>query len=179
MGRMATETPYERLIGLVASQRRPPVASWHPEHVGEIDIRIAADGTWFHEGRPIKRQPLVNLFAQILRREADRYYLVTPVEKLAIRVEDAPFIAVDFEVSQRGGGDQSLVFQTNVGDIVPLDADHPLRVSSTGEPRPYVHVRDDLDALISRPAYYRLAELAVARGDDWVVWSHGTPYTLG
>lgn len=134
-------------------------------------MRIAADGTWFYNGTPIGRKPLVKLFSSILKREGDRYFLVTPVEKVGITVDDAPFIAVDFEV-EGDGSDQSVVFETHVGDTVTAGPDNPVRFvhDPTGEPRPYVHVRRGLEALIDRKSFYRLVEhgvLADHGGEDW------------
>ena len=146
----------------------PPVHLWNPDFCGDIDMRIARDGTWFYMGTPIGRAPLVRLFSTVLKREGDDYFLVTPVEKVGIRVDDAPFVAVDF---QRKGDD--LVFETKVGDVVTADADHPIRVerdADTGEPAPYVMVRSGLEALIDRKRFYRLVELgavAPVGGVDW------------
>ncbi|WP_321347610.1 DUF1285 domain-containing protein [Halopseudomonas oceani] len=147
-------------------QRRDPapVHLWHPELSGEMDMRIARDGTWYHEGDPIKRLALAQLFSTILRLDEDgRYYLVTPVERWGIQVDDAPFVATGLTVSGQGG-QQQLTFTTNLEDSIPLDADHPLRVEldpQTGEPSPYVRVRANLDALISRTVFYELVDLAV------------------
>ncbi|MEM9796265.1 MAG: DUF1285 domain-containing protein [Pseudomonadota bacterium] len=134
----------------------PPVHLWDPPYCGEIDIIIRRDGTWFHEGTPIGRPGLVQLFASILKREGDRHFLVTPVEKVGIQVEDAPFVAVDFEQS----GD-TILFETNVGDRVAAGPDNPLRVefAADGEPSPYVEVRRGLEALIDRKSFYRLVEI--------------------
>ncbi|GIX12044.1 MAG: hypothetical protein KatS3mg118_0003 [Paracoccaceae bacterium] len=154
-----------------AAARRgpPPVHLWNPPFCGDLDIRIARDGTWFYLGTPIGRMALVRLFASILRRDEDgRYYLVTPVEKVGIRVDDAPFVAVDFRVEDPGP-DQRLVFTTNVGDEVAAGPDHPIRVErdpATGEPAPYVHVRGRLEALIDRKSFYRLVDLGVVE-DGW------------
>lgn len=140
----------------------PPVQAWHPALSGDIDIRIARDGSWHHEGERFQRQALVRMFSTILRREGDDYFLVTPVEKWRLRVEDAPFTAIDCEVIGSGGA-QQLVFITNVDDRVLCDAQHPLRVSTdplTGEPSPYVMVRDGLEARIGRSVFYRLVNLA-------------------
>jgi hypothetical protein len=134
----------------------PPVHLWNPPFCGDLDMRIARDGTWYYLGTPIGRAPLVRLFSTILKREGDSYFLVTPVEKVGITVEDAPFVAVDF---QRAGED--LVFETNVGDRVAAGPDHAIRVerdAETGEPSPYVHVRAGLEALIDRKSFYRLVE---------------------
>lgn len=150
----------------------PPVHLWNPPYCGEIDMRIARDGTWFHEGTPIGRPAMVRLFAGILKREGDRHYLVTPVEKVGITVDDAPFVAVDFEVSGFGS-EQTLTFETNVGDRTVAGPDNPIRVvrdPETGEPSPYVHVRAGLEALIDRKSFYRLVELGETRKVDGVAW---------
>lgn len=133
----------------------PPVHLWNPAYCGEMGLTIRADGSWWHEGTPMGRPAMVRLFASILKREGDRYFLVTPVEKLGITVEDAPFLATDAEI-----GD-SIRFETNVGDRVTLGPENPLRIGGSAEvPRPYVHVRRDLWALIDRKTFYRLAEAA-------------------
>lgn len=163
----------------------PPVHLWNPPFCGDLDMRIARDGTWFYDGTPIGRMPLVRLFASILKREGDDYFLVTPVEKVGIEVEDAPFIAVDFEV-ETADGDPVLVFETNVGDTVRAGPGHAITVTadpSTGEPSPYIHVRRDLHALIDRKSFYRLAELAepgeTDAGPRMVVRSGGETYAIG
>jgi hypothetical protein len=141
---------------------------WNPSHQGEIDIRIAADGSWYHQGRRFQRDSLVKLFAGILRREQDDYFLVTPAEKLRIEVEDAPFVATLVEQIE-DKGQQALVFTTNIGERVVVDSDHPIRVeidTKSGEPRPYVHLHDGLEALISRHAFFDLANLAEERERD-------------
>ncbi|HEX6958261.1 MAG TPA: DUF1285 domain-containing protein [Ferrovibrio sp.] len=169
-----------------ALQGKPPVEKWNPPFCGEIDMRIARDGSWHYMGSPISRPAMVRLFASILRREADgSYVLVTPVEKCGIRVDDAPFVAV--EMTLAGEGESRLIaFRTNVDDIVPLDAEHPLRVSinpATGEPSPYVLVRGRLEALLTRPVYYQLADLAEERELDarrsYGVFSAGQFFSLG
>ncbi|WP_282607635.1 DUF1285 domain-containing protein [Pelagibius sp. Alg239-R121] len=152
---------------------------------GDFDIRIARDGTWFHQGSPIGRKPLVKLFSTVLRREDDgEYWLVTPVERGRVIVEDAPFTAVEFSVSG-SGKDQALRFRTNVDTWVELDSEHPLRIavdSETGEPRPYILVRDRLEALILRSVYYGLAELAIEetmeQGKRFGLWSSGSFFPL-
>jgi uncharacterized protein len=153
-------------LGDGPARRRPPVHLWNPQFCGEIDMRIARNGSWYYLGSPINRPAMVKLFSSILRREPDdSYVLVTPVEKCAIRVDDAPFVAV--EMTATGEGDRRLLaFRTNVDDVVPLDQDHPLRVainSETGEPSPYVLVRDRLEALIARSVFYQLVEMAEER----------------
>ncbi|HEY1961295.1 MAG TPA: DUF1285 domain-containing protein [Rhizomicrobium sp.] len=168
---------------LAAGRKLPSVDKWNPAHCGEIDIRIARDGTWFHQGTPVGRRELVRLFSTILRRDRDGYYLVTPAEKMRIEVEDAPFLAVLLEVRGRGR-EQQLMFTTNVGDEVVADAEHPIRVENaadTGEPAPYVHVRAGLDARISRNVFYQLADIAVAgdRDGELGVWSAGVFFPIG
>jgi uncharacterized protein len=139
----------------------PPVHLWDPLFCGDLDMRIARDGLWYYLGTPIGRMPLVKLFASILKREDGRYYLVTPVEKVGIRVDDAPFVAVDFRVADPGP-EQVLTFVTNVDDETAAGSVNPIRVvrdPETGEPRPYVHVRRGLEALIDRKSFYRLVEI--------------------
>lgn len=172
-------TLFDELSALGAARKLPPVNDWHPDRTGSIDIRIAADGTWYHEGEPILRQALVNLFATILRKDPDGYCLVTPAEKLLIEVEDAPFQAIDVEVKGEGAG-QQLLFSTNVGDIVLADEAHPITVEGDPEhPRPYLEVRDGLRALISRSVYYRLTELAEQDETGWWLTSSGARFRLG
>ena len=152
-----------------------PVHLWNPPFCGDLDIRIERDGTWHYLGTPIGRAPLVKLFANILKREGDRYYLVTPVEKVGIRVDDAPFLAVDFDVTGEGEA-QTLTFTTTTGDRAPADAAHPLRVThdpTTGEPAPYVLVRTNLEALIDRKSFYRMVELCTHKGGWFGLWSGG------
>ncbi|HEY3799047.1 MAG TPA: DUF1285 domain-containing protein [Caulobacteraceae bacterium] len=159
----------------------PPVHLWNPAHCGEIDIVIRRNGLWFHEGTPIGREALVRLFSTVLRKDPDGYYLVTPVEKMKITVEDAPFVAV--RVDRVGG---ALRFLTNVGDEVEAGPDHPIRVEmdpETGEPSPYVHVRRDLEALIARPVFYELVEMAeeapTPAGPQLGVTSNGAWFPVG
>jgi len=148
------------------SRKLPPVEAWNPPFCGDLDIRIGVDGTWFYLGSPIGRPGLVRLFSTILRRDEDgKYYLVTPVEKVGIRVDDAPFTAVRVDCRGEGGG-QALEFTTNVGDIVVADADHPLTVHTDPAdltPRPYLRVRGRLDALVSRAVFYELVAMAGSR----------------
>ncbi|WP_417232795.1 DUF1285 domain-containing protein [Brevundimonas sp.] len=155
----------------------PPVHLWHPEHCGEIDIVIRADGVWMHEGSPIGRAELVRLFSTVLRKDPDGYHLVTPVEKLKITVEDLPFRAVTLERD----GDR-LRFTTDVGDTVEAGADHPIVVETdpvTEEPAPRVHVRGDLWARIVRPVFYDLVETATVEAGRLVVRSDGGSFPLG
>ncbi|HSF92905.1 MAG TPA: DUF1285 domain-containing protein [Paracoccaceae bacterium] len=153
----------------------PPVHLWNPPFCGDLDMRIARDGTWFYMGTPIGRKRLVRLFSTILRKDGDAYFLVTPVEKVGIKVEDAPFVAVDFEVTGNGPT-QRITFETNVGDHATADLDHPIRVElhpETGEPSPYVLVRANLEALIDRKSFYRLVEIGTARNGWFGVESVG------
>lgn len=159
----------------------PPVHLWNPAHCGEIDIVIKKNGLWFHEGTPIGREALVRLFSTVLRKDPDGFVLVTPVEKLAIRVEDAPFVAV--RVDRVG---EALRFVTNVGDVVEAGPDNAIRVTvdpATGEPRPYLHVRRGLEALIARPVFYELVEMAQERampeGPTPCVLSNGVWFAVG
>lgn len=158
----------------------PPVHLWNPAHSGEIDIVIKRDGRWVHEGAVIAREAMVRLFSTILRKDPDGFWLVTPVEKLRLTVEDAPFVAVRVDRH----GDQ-LRFLTNVGDEVAADADHPIRVevSPEGEPRPYVHVRRGLEALISRAVFYELVDMAeegdTPEGRRLGIGSGGVWFALG
>ena len=143
-------------------------------------MRIARDGTWFYQGTPITRTALVRLFSTILRRDGDDYFLVTPVEKVGITVDDAPFVAVDVE-AERAGQDQTLRFETNIGDHVTAGPEHPIRVErdpETGEPAPYVLVRANLEALIDRKSFYRLVEIG-DRQDGWFgLWSGGAFFRI-
>ncbi len=158
----------------------PPVHLWNPAHCGEIDIVIKPDGRWLHEGAVIGREALVRLFSTILRKDPDGFHLVTPVEKLKITVEDAPFIAV--RVDRVG---EALRFLTNVGDEVEAGGENAIRVEAgpDGEPRPYVHVRRGLEALIARPVFYELVAMAEERqtpeGPTLGVSSNGVWFPLG
>lgn len=161
-----TEALFRSLLETQASKQRPPVDSWHPERRGRIDIRIARDGTWFHEGAVIKREAMVRLFSTILRRDEGEYFLVTPAEKLAIEVEDAPFTAIRLTRSGSGAG-QQLLFTTNVDEHVLADAEHPISVHDrNGEPAPYLRVRGDLWALLSRNVFYELVDMAEPHSTD-------------
>jgi hypothetical protein len=179
-------------IGLASLQREasagrslPPVDKWHPVHCGDIDIRIARDGQWFHQGTPIGRKELVRLFSTILRKDPDGYVLVTPAEKMRIVVDDAPFLAVLLDV-EGAGREQRLTFTTNVGDQTLAGSANPIRVvtdRATGEPAPYVHVRKGLEARIARAVFYQLADLAVPGEGEQVgflgVWSDRVFFRLG
>ncbi|WP_024694558.1 DUF1285 domain-containing protein [Pseudomonas syringae] len=167
------------------SKGLPPVHLWNPDFCGDIDMRIARDGTWYYQGTPIGRKPMVRLFSTILRRDGDDYFLITPVEKVGIKVDDAPFVAVALDVTGEGET-QVLRFVTNVEDETQAGVDHPLRVlidPETQEPAPYIHVRSNLEALIHRNVFYQLVELAVTReidGQRWLgVWSDGVFFPIG
>jgi hypothetical protein len=181
---MAAENDIEKLsrapdqamagLGEVAAARRrgpAPVHLWNPPYCGEIEMRIAADGTWFYRGSPIGRMPLVQLFASILRKDPERYVLVTPVERVGITVDDAPFLAVEMRV-EASAGDRRLSFRTNVEDLVTVDAEHPLRFENGAADgvKPYVKVRGELWALVKRALFYDLVELGeveILDGEDW------------
>jgi len=167
------------LDGAAAARRRgpAPVHLWNPPFCGDIDMRIAADGTWLYMGSPIGRAPLVQLFASILRRDEDRYVLVTPVERVGITVDDAPFLAVEMIASDASGA-PTLTFRTNVEDFVTVDRDHPLRFApgAAAGLKPYVLVRGGLWALVKRALFYDLAALGETRpfeGEDWFGVSSG------
>ena len=165
---------------LAEENKLPPVERWNPTHCGDSEMRIARDGTWFHQGSPIGRQAMVRLFSTILRREPDgAYVLVTPVEKLDIAVEDAPFVAVEMK-AEGEGRNARLAFRLNTGDLVTAGRDHPLRFEDREDGlRPYLHVRGGLEALVARPVYYELASIALA-GEDAPpgIWSDGSFFAL-
>ena len=176
--------------GLAAAAKRaatrglPPVHLWNPPYCGDLDMRIARDGTWFYLGTPIGRKRLVKLFSSILRKDGDAYFLVTPVEKVGITVDDAPFVAVDFEV-EGARRDQVVRFLTHVDDEVTAGSANPIRVArdpETGEPSPYVMVRSGLEALIDRKSFYRLVDIcshAIRDGEKWFgVWSGGVFFPI-
>jgi hypothetical protein len=153
-------------VGEVAAKGAPPVHLWNPPFCGDLDMRIAADGTWYYLKTPIGRPALVKLFASVLKREGDKYYLVTPVEKCGIVVEDAPFLAVELKVETQAGG-RVLLFRTNVDDWVACGPQHALRFEpepATGGLKPYLHVRADLWAKVTRALFYDLAALGEERG---------------
>ncbi len=158
-------------LGDLAARRRQgpaPVHLWNPPDCGDIDMRIAADGTWHYCGSPIGRAPLVQLFASVLRKDGDRYVLVTPVEKVGVRVDDAPFLAVEMQVETKDG-EPVITFRTNVDDFVTVDAEHRLRFERGAAEglKPYVRVRGGLWALVKRALFYDLAALgAVERVGD-------------
>ena len=165
---------------LAEANHLPPVESWNPSHCGDSEMRIARDGTWFHQGSPIGRAAMVRLFSTILRREPDGgYVLVTPVEKLSIHVEDAPFVAVEMKAEGVGEA-MKLGFRLNTDHLVTAGPAHALRFAETEEgPRPYLHVRGGMEALVARPVYYELAEIALSNGSSPPgVWSDGAFFAL-
>lgn len=167
-GILAAATAATNAIG----RRGPaPVHLWNPPFCGDLDIRIARDGTWYYLGTPIGRPAMVHLFSSILKREGDRYFLVTPGEKVGITVDDAPFVAVDFEVTGEGKN-QQVTFETQVGETVTCGPDHPLRVmrAEDGEPSPYILVRDGLEALIDRKSFYRMVEICAHEPHEGAAW---------
>ncbi|MGH6665258.1 MAG: DUF1285 domain-containing protein [Pseudolabrys sp.] len=143
----------------------PPVHLWNPPYCGDIDMRISADGTWFYQKTPIGRPALVKLFASVLKREGDKYFLVTPVEKVGLIVEDVPFLAVELSVEHDAQGGHHLNFRSNVDDWVEAGPDHALRfeMEPTGGLKPYLHVRRELWAKVTRALFYDLVELGEER----------------
>ncbi len=153
----------------------PPVHLWNPPYCGDIDMRIAADGTWFYMNSPIGRKPLMKLFASVLRKDDHAYFLVTPVEKCGIRVDDAPFTAIRMQVEGQGQA-QTVSFETNCDDAVTVGAEHPLRFAEeqgTGGLKPYVMVRAGLEALVVRALFYDLVAAGTVEGEWFGVWSSG------
>ena len=174
------ELSLPEIAKLVEERRLPPVESWNPPHCGDSEMRIARDGTWYHQGSPIGRPAMVRLFSTILRREADgRHVLVTPVEKLDIAVDDAPFLAVEVKVDGEGSTAR-LAFRLNTGDMVMAGPDNPIRFTMVENgPHPYLHVRGGLEALIVRSVYYELVNIALDNGSDPPgIWSAGSFFAL-
>lgn len=167
----------DEIAALVAERKIPPVASWQPEKSGESEMRIAADGRWYHEGGEITRPAMVRAFSSLLRREADgSHWLVTPYEKLSILVDDAPFQAVEIQ-SEGEGTARKLAFRLNTDDLVIADDNHAIELRNS---LPYLHVRDGLWAKLARPVYYELAEIALAGDpDNCGVWSNGAFFAIG
>jgi hypothetical protein len=165
-----------------AGEGLPPVDRWEPQYCGEMDMVIRRDGSWWHEGTRITRERLTRLFSTILRKDDDGiHYLVTPVEKISITVEEAPFVAVRVDAAG-SGPEQTLIFTTNFGDLTQAGPERPIDVridAETGEPTPLVRVRGRLDALMTRPVFYELAELAVEHEGKLGVWSGGAFFPLG
>lgn len=169
--------------GLEKPRSLPPVHLWNPAHCGDIGLEISRDGSWWQSGVRFSRDKLVRLFSTILRRDSDGYYLVTPHEKVVVKVEDAPFMGVRVD-RHESNGHQVILVTTNVGDVVAVDADHPLRVQTdprTGEPSTYVLVRGGLEARLTRPAWYELIGWAVPDRDTQTmsVVSSGVRFPVG
>lgn len=166
-------------LGEVKGRGPAPVERWNPDYCGEIDIRIAADGTWFYMGTPIGRLPLVKLFATVLRRDPERFVLVTPVERLGIEVEDAPFAAVEMAVEGEGET-RTIAFRTNVDDLVQVGPDHPVRFEADqdGGVKPYVLVRGGLWARVTRALTYDLVDLGEERGEGYGLAISGAFYPI-
>lgn len=168
-------------IAEMARERRlPPVESWAPAKIGQSHMRIARDGSWYHEGGLIQRETMIRLFSSILRREDDgRHWLVTPVEKLEILVEDTPFVAVEVK-SEGVGKNRTLAFRLNTGDLVIAGPDHPLRFEEiAGAPHPLIHVRGGMEARIARAAYYALADWAMDEAATPLgLWSGGSFFAM-
>ncbi len=177
----------EELTARLSDQSYPPVHLWQPDYCAEMDLEIRKDGSWHYMGSPIERKKLVKLFSTVLRLDDDgEYYLVTPVEKLRIRVKDAPFLAVEMDIVGASASDRQIVFRTNVDDIVAAGQKHPIHVRLDGdddEPRPYVHVRSGLNALIGRSVFYQLVDSATVvqneGGERLTVTSNGVEFDLG
>jgi len=172
----------QRIEALIAESSLPPVHLWQPERVANLDMLIKSDGTWWYQGSIIQRQRMVRLFSTILRLEDNgQFCLVTPAEKLIINVEDAPFVAVSINVYEKDSPDTAVIFETNVGDSVMLDTQHRLIITEdeSGHPRPYVHVRDGLQALLSRSVYYQLVELCDLKGNQLGLRSRGDFHVIG
>ena len=171
----------DRLFKQLREKKLPPVDQWNPDVNGEIDIQIKHNGDWYYQGSLIQRPAMVRLFSTVLRRDGDLYFLVTPAEKLLVTVDDAPFTAVSMEVL-RDSGVQYLMFTNNVGDKTIAGKNNAIYViydSEVDQPRPYIEVRNRLNALILRPVYYQLAEIIVERDGYYGVWSDGHYFKLG
>ncbi|MCK5041326.1 MAG: DUF1285 domain-containing protein [Sphingomonadales bacterium] len=174
----------DEIVKNISDKSYPPVHLWNPEFCGDINMRIAVNGSWHYMDSPITRHEMVRLFSTVLRKDGDEYFLVTPVEKLAITVDDVPFFVVGMECFGKGK-DQALSFETLTDDKVIADSDHTIRVAhdpQTGEPSPYIHIRGGMDGRISRAVYYELINLAEPmKGDKNTlgVWSSGEFFPLG
>jgi uncharacterized protein len=158
----------------------PPVHLWNPPFCGDIDMRIARDGTWFYMNSPIGRKPLYVLFSRVLRKDGDKYFLVTPVEKCGIKVDDAPFVAIRMNVTG-SGREQQISLETNVDDTVVVNAENRLRFeveANTDGLKPYVKVRSNLEALVARALFYDLVAIGVTQGEWFGVWSSGVFFPM-
>ena len=172
----------EELQALLAQPDLPPVEQWRPERVGEVDITIKRDGTWWFQDEPMTREATIQLFSKILLKEDEHYYLVSPAEKMRLEVEVLPFVIRLMDV-QGEGEQQRIIFSSNVGDTFEVSEEHPIRMvkSDAGDLLPVVRVRRNLDALISRQVYYELAEVMQECPDHsghFGVWSCGRFFTL-
>lgn len=169
----------ESLGAIARSKGLPPVERWNPDFCGDIDMRIAADGTWFYGGTPIGRPALVRLFSTILRRDPERFVLVTPVERVGIAVEDAPFVAVQMVVEGDGEA-RTIAFRTNVDDVASVGPDHPMRFERDDHDgvKPYVRVRGELWARVTRALAYDLVELAEEREGAFGLWAGGVFFPI-
>jgi uncharacterized protein len=168
------------IADLVAARKLPPVADWRPEHAGDSEMRIAADGKWYHQGGEITRPAMIRAFSSLLRRETDgSHWLVTPQQKLSIAVDDAPFVAVEMQSEGKAAG-RTLAFRLNSDDLVIAGPEHEIELRND---LPYLHVRDGLWAKLARPVYYELAELALAElaenAKTPAVWSNGVKFQIG
>lgn len=180
------ENLVEQMAKTTKDTGQPPLECWHPELSGDMDLRICRDGQWIHKGEPMGREAVVKLFSTILRREDDgQYYLLTPVEKWRIQVEDTPLLAHSLEV-ESAGEQQVIKLTTNVGEILEVGDEHPLKIDNyegSGQPRPVIGVRHGLDARLVTAAYYDLAEHVVEQTVDGKsvlgVFSHGNFYKIG
>lgn len=170
---------FEEFARAQAGRNAPPVERWNPAYCGEIDMRIAADGRWFYMGGPIERLPLVKLFASILRKDPERHVLVTPVERVGIRVDDAPFLAVEIEATETPEG-PALAFRTNLDEIVVTGRDHPVRLElgENGSFKPYIHVRGDLWALATRAVAQQIAARLEETGEGLALRSGGVSFPV-
>ena len=177
-------TRLENVIKKIHVKTVAPVHLWNPKYCGDLDIRILRDGSWLYQGSKINRLNLIKLFSSILKRENDKFFLVTPVEKIGIKVDDAPFV-IDQLLIEGSGKRQVISFTTQIGEIVNLNKDHPLRIEykeNSTQPCPYVIVRNNLDALIDRKTFYRIVDLGRIKkhgGEPWYgVWSSGIFFPL-
>ena len=181
-----TSDGFLSFAGKLKDRKLPPVELWNPDFCGDIDIRIVRNGSWYHEGRIFQRDALVKLLSSILRKEGDEYFLVSPVEKMRIQVDDVPFLVVEMQQEHLSDQPPALLFRTSTDDVIRLDAEHPLRVQTdfvTAEPRPYIHVRNGMEARIHRPVFYEMVELGreILRDGQLhlVVDSAGETFDLG
>ena len=181
---MMAEHKLDQILDRIQGKNLPPVHLWDPALTGEMDMRIAVDGSWFYQGSKIERQSMVKLFSTILKKESEDYFLVTPVEKYKIIVDDAPFVAV--EVDKIENNPQILLFRTNIDDEVIADAEHSLKVNidlATAAPRPYLHIRNGLNALVHRNVFYQLVEWAQEKDVNGIIFltieSQGQHFELG